>query len=79
MPGITWLDVEYLLELLARAQFGESKRAAALRQRHLTVIMDGLRNVDPTPLPADPPTWSEQIQRWIPAHRTRHARHDPHS
>jgi len=78
-PGITWLDVEYLLELLARAQFGDSRRAAALRQRYLTVIIDGLRNVDPTPLPADAPIWAEQLQRWAPAHRTGQARQDPHT
>lgn len=73
-PGITWLEVEYLLELLARGQLGDAKRAAGLRQRQLTVIIDGLRNLDPTLLPAEPPTWAEQIRRWAPAHRSRHAR-----
>lgn len=76
-PGITWLDVEYLLELLARVQPGDAKRAAGLRQRHLAVIIDGLRNLDPTPLPADPPTWAEQTKRWIPTHRAGQARHEP--
>jgi AcrR family transcriptional regulator len=70
-PGITWLVVEYLLELLARGQLGDAGRAAELRQRQLTVIIDGLRNVDPTPLPGDPPRWDEQTERWIPAHRAR--------
>ena len=78
-PGITWLEVEYLLELLARVQLGDATRAAELRQRHLAVIIDGLRNIDPTPLPAGPPTWAEQTKRWIPAHRTGHARQDPRS
>jgi AcrR family transcriptional regulator len=78
-PGITWLEVEYLLELLARGQLGDAERAAELRQRQLTVIIDGLRNLDPTPLPAQPPTWAEQTQRWAPAHRSRHARHEPRS
>jgi AcrR family transcriptional regulator len=75
-PGITWLDVEYLLESLARGQLGDATRAAGLRQRQLTVIIDGLRNLDPTPLPADPPGWAEQTRRWAPAHRAGQARKD---
>ena len=78
-PGITWLEVEYLLELLARGQLGDAERTAQLRQRQLTVIIDGLRNLDPAPLPAEPPTWAEQTQRWVPAHRSRHARPGPRS
>jgi AcrR family transcriptional regulator len=78
-PGITWLEAEYLLELLARGQFGDAERAAALRQRQLTVIIDGLRNLDPTPLPGEPPTWAEQTGRWAPAQRSRHPRHEPRS
>jgi AcrR family transcriptional regulator len=77
-PGITWLDVEYLLELLARGQAADAERAAGLRQRQLTVIIDGLRYTDPTPLPGDPPAWGEQTERWVPAHRAGHARKDPH-
>jgi AcrR family transcriptional regulator len=63
---ITWLDVEYLLELLARARLGDSSRTAELRQRHLAVIIDGLRSAGRTPLPGDPPTWPEQTHRWAP-------------
>jgi AcrR family transcriptional regulator len=66
-PGITWLDVEYLLEQLARGQFGDATRAAELRQRHLAVIIDGLSRGHQTPLPGAPPTWAEQTQRWIPS------------
>lgn len=64
-PDITWLDVEYLLEYLARVQLGDASRTAELRQRHLAVIIDGLRSTQPTPLPGKPPTWQEQTQRWI--------------
>jgi Uncharacterized protein conserved in bacteria (DUF2252) len=36
-----------------------------LRQRHLAVIIDGLRGTRPTtPLPGEPPTWHEQTERW---------------
>lgn len=64
-PDITWLDVEYLMELLARVQLGDASRTAELRQRHLAVILDGLRSPGPTPLPGNPPTWAEQTERWV--------------
>jgi len=60
-----FLDVEYLLEFLARVKLGDASRTAELRQRHLAVIVDGLRAGQPTPLPGAPPTWEEQTQRWI--------------
>ena len=64
-PDITWLDVEYLMELLARVQLGDASRTAELRQRHLAVILDGLRSTGHTPLPGNPPTWPEQTERWV--------------
>ncbi len=63
-PDITWLDVEYLMELLARVQLGDASRTAELRQRHLAVILDGLRSAGHTPLPGHSPTWPEQTERW---------------
>jgi AcrR family transcriptional regulator len=62
---ITYLDVEFLLEFLARVRLGDDNRTAELRQRHLAVIIDGLRSTQPTPLPGEPPTWQEQTDRWI--------------
>lgn len=62
---ITYLDVEFLLEFVARVRLGDANRTAELRQRHLTVIIDGLRSIQPTPLPGEPPTWHEQTERWI--------------
>ena len=62
---VTFLDVEYLLEFLARVKLGDAGRTAELRQRHLGVIIDGLRAGHRTPLPGTPPTWQEQTQRWI--------------
>lgn len=61
----TFLDVEYLLEFLARVKLGDAVRTAELRQRQLGVIIDGLRAGHHTPLPGTPPTWEEQTQRWI--------------
>jgi AcrR family transcriptional regulator len=64
-PDITYLDIEYLLEFLASVKLGGAERTAELRQRHLSVIIDGLRCGQPTPLPGHPPTWEEQTGRWI--------------
>ena len=62
---ITYLDIEYLLEFLSTVKLGNAERSAELRQRHLTVIIDGLHNDLPTPLPGEPPTWQENLERWI--------------
>ena len=62
---VTYLDVEYLLEFLADVKLGGASRSAELRQRHLAVIIDGLRSGQHTPLPGTPPTWQEQTERWI--------------
>jgi len=63
-PDITYLDIEYLLEFLSTVKLGNAERSAELRQRHLTVIIDGLHNDHTTPLPGEPPTWEEQLERW---------------
>jgi AcrR family transcriptional regulator len=62
---VTYLDVEFLLEFLASVKLGNASRTAELRQRHLTVVIDGLRAPGRTPLPGQPPTWEEQTQRWL--------------
>jgi AcrR family transcriptional regulator len=62
---ITHLDIDLLLEFLAAVKFGDAERSAELRQRHLTVIIDGLRSDHPTPLPGQSPTWEEQTARWV--------------
>jgi AcrR family transcriptional regulator len=61
---VTYLDIEFLLEFLAGVKLGDAARTAELRQRHLTVIIDGLRS-GRTPLPGRAPTWQEQLERWI--------------
>ncbi|HSS90088.1 MAG TPA: TetR/AcrR family transcriptional regulator [Streptosporangiaceae bacterium] len=62
---VTYLDVEFLLEFLASVKLGDAGRTAELRQRHLAVVIDGLRAPGRTPLPGQPPTWDEQTQRWL--------------
>jgi AcrR family transcriptional regulator len=64
-PDVTFLDVEFLLEFLAGVKLGDASRTAELRQRHLAVIIDGLRAGQHTALPGQPPTWAEQTERWI--------------
>jgi hypothetical protein len=60
---VTYLDVEFLLEFLAGVKLGDASRTAELRQRHLAVVIDGLRSGQRTPLPGPPPTWEEQTER----------------
>jgi AcrR family transcriptional regulator len=62
---VTYLDIEFLLEFLAAVKLGDARRSAELRQRHLAVIIDGLRAGQRTPLPGRPPTWEEQTERWM--------------
>jgi AcrR family transcriptional regulator len=62
---VTYLDVEFLLEFLAAVKLGNASRTAELRQRHLAVVIDGLRAPGRKPLPGQPPTWEEQTQRWL--------------
>ena len=68
---VTFLDVEFLLEFLADVKLGDAARTAELRQRHLAVIIDGLRSARGAAagqrgtLPGQPPTWEEQTERWV--------------
>jgi AcrR family transcriptional regulator len=62
---VTYLDVEFLLEFLASVKLGNASRTAELRQRHLAVVIDGLRADGRAPLPGQAPTWEEQTQRWL--------------
>ena len=66
-PGLTFLDVAFLLELLAKTKLGDADRTAELKQRQLAIIIDGLRAPGSAHLPSAPPTWQEQESRWTPA------------
>lgn len=61
---VTFLDVGFLLELIAQTTLGGPARAAELRQRQLALIIDGLSVTHSDPLPGTPPTPAEQSARW---------------
>ena len=61
---VTFLDVSYLLELIAKSTLGGPARTAELKRRQLAIVTDGLERTDSGPLPGSPPTWAEQTARW---------------
>jgi AcrR family transcriptional regulator len=63
-PDVTFLDISYLLELIAKSSLDTPQRTAELRQRQLAVVIDGLAAVHAEPLPGTSPTWDEQRRRW---------------
>ena len=65
-PGLTFLDVAFLMELLAKTRLGDAPRTAELRQRQLAIIIDGLSARGAAELPGTPPSWEEQASRWTP-------------
>jgi AcrR family transcriptional regulator len=62
--GVTFLDVSYLLELIAKSALGSPGRTTELKSRQLAIVIDGLERTDSGPLPGSPPTWEEQTARW---------------
>jgi hypothetical protein len=52
--------------MVAAVKLADRDRTMRLRQRCLTVILDGLRAHDREPLPQDAPSWAEISQRWVP-------------
>ncbi|SDY98045.1 DNA-binding transcriptional regulator, AcrR family [Amycolatopsis xylanica] len=56
-------DLGAVFEQLAAIHIGDEERTSALRQRYLTLVLDGLRTAT-TPLPGTPPTLEERAQRW---------------
>jgi AcrR family transcriptional regulator len=65
-PGVGVHDLGLTLEMVAAVKLADRDRTMQLRQRCLTIILDGLRAHDREPLPQDAPTWAEINQRWIP-------------
>lgn len=63
-PGLTFLDVSLLLELVSTTRLGDAERNAELRQRYLAVIVDGISARADGALPGSAPTWHEQTARW---------------
>jgi AcrR family transcriptional regulator len=60
-------DLGALFEQLAVVQVDGKERTRELRQRYLTIILDGLRvPAAMTPLPSHAPTVAERAARWVP-------------
>ena len=66
-PGITFVDLGILGEMLASLRVGSDERRRELRRRYLGVLLDGLRAPGVTPLAGSPVTWEEQAARWAGA------------
>jgi AcrR family transcriptional regulator len=63
-PGITFVELGILGELLASVRIGTDERRRELQRRYLAVLLDGLRAPGVTPLTGSPVTWEEQAARW---------------
>ncbi|HEX6360456.1 TetR/AcrR family transcriptional regulator [Actinophytocola sp.] len=66
-PDLDVGDLGALFEQLAVISVGDAARTRDVRQRYLTIILDGLR-IPPTttPLPSIAPTLEERAGRWTP-------------
>lgn len=63
-PGLEVHDLSLMFELVAGVKLGDRARTLEMRQRYLTVLLDGLRSSESRPLPGPPPTWQEVSERW---------------
>jgi AcrR family transcriptional regulator len=63
-PDVTVDDIGWILEMVATVRPGDAGRTAELRERYLTLLLDGLRAPGPSALPGPPPTWAEISERW---------------
>lgn len=65
-PDVEPDDISMLSEQIAGIRLGDERRTRELRQRYLTVVLDGLSSRSGTPLPGSPPRWEEISGRWYP-------------
>jgi AcrR family transcriptional regulator len=65
-PGVSFVDVGLLLELVSSTRLGDSKRTGEIRRRYLDVIIAGMSSRAGGRLPGRAPTWEEQAARWAP-------------
>jgi AcrR family transcriptional regulator len=63
-PDVVVDDIGWILEMVASVRGGDAGRTAELRERYLTLLLDGLRAPDSSALPGPPPTWAEISGRW---------------
>jgi AcrR family transcriptional regulator len=64
-PDLDMNDLSLIFEQLAAVRLGDRERSAQLRNRYLAIVLDGLRADTGSPLPGDPPSWSEIGARWV--------------
>lgn len=62
--GLDVNDIGLLCEMLSTISLGDAARRRDLRQRYLAILLDGLKEPAPEPLPSAPPSWEELSQRW---------------
>lgn len=71
-PDVVVDDIAWILEMVAAVRLRDAQRTSELRQRYLTLVLDGLRAPGETGesgragalLPGPPPTWPEIGERW---------------
>ncbi len=68
-PGLDVHDLGLMFELVAGVKLGNRPRTLELRQRYLTVLLDGLRSQHKGALPGPAPSWQEINERWSPGNR----------
>ncbi|WP_344918465.1 TetR/AcrR family transcriptional regulator [Streptosporangium oxazolinicum] len=63
-PGLAVADVAMVFEQIACLRLGDEARTAEIRDRYLTLVLDGLRLPSADPLPGPPPSVEEVNRRW---------------
>lgn len=63
-PDVGVGDISQLFEQLQVIRGPSEAHTSELRHRALTLMLDGLRNLSPTPLPGDPPGWEDLSGRY---------------
>ncbi len=66
-PDVEANDLSMIFEQVAAIRLGDEGRTRELRQRYLTVMLDGLSAGSGTPLPGRAPRWEEISDRWAPS------------
>ena len=64
-PGLTFLDVNLLLEMVSTTRLGDAARSAEMRRRYLDVVITGMSSGSAGRLAGRPPTWQEESARWL--------------
>jgi AcrR family transcriptional regulator len=66
-PDVQVNDLGVIFEMVAAIKFRTAERTSELRQRYLTLVLDGLRASERVELPGSPPAWHEVSERWTPS------------